>query len=196
MKRFTKAILPVLLLSTGVSGCSAAADYSTLRINSKGGLTQTIVEDWDQEQYDKNELETQITSDIASYGSAVQLDSIKVKDSSIVVRMTYADTDTYTAYNGVPLFEGSIAACQAAGYLLEGEFKNADGEAMDRTEVLNFDDTCTVLVFQEPVEVTVPGKIISYTSSLEMTGKRSVKAVQDEGSEEILLSAPVYVIYK
>ena len=67
---------------------------------------------------------------------------------------------------------------------------------MDRTEVLNFDDTCTVLVFQEPVEVTVPGKIISYTSSLEMTGKRSVKAVQDEGSEEILLSAPVYVIYK
>ena len=53
-----------------------------------------------------------------------------------------------------------------------------------------------VLVFQEPVEVTVPGKIISYTSSLEMTGKRSVKAVQDEGSEEILLSAPVYVIYK
>ena len=94
MKSFTKAILPVLLLSTVLSGCGAAVDYSTLRINSKGGLTQTIVEDWDQEQYDKNELETQITSDIASYGSAVQLDSIKVKDSSIVVRMTYADADT------------------------------------------------------------------------------------------------------
>ena len=60
MKRFTKAILPVLLFSTVLSGCGAAVDYSTLRINSKGGLTQTIVEDWDQEQYDKNELETQM----------------------------------------------------------------------------------------------------------------------------------------
>ena len=30
---------------------------------------------------------------------------------------------------------------------------------MDRSEVLNFDDTCTVLVFQEPVEVTVPGEV-------------------------------------
>lgn len=196
MRRFTKAVLPILLLSTVLGGCGATADYSSLRLNSKGGVTQTIVEEWDQEQYDKQELETQITSDIASYGSAIRLDSIKTGDTSIVVKMTYADVDTYTAYNNVPLFAGSIAACQAAGYLLEGEFKDADGEAMDRTSVLNMGDGCTVLVFQEPVEVTVPGKILSYSSTLEMTGKKTVKAVQDEGSEEILLSAPVYVIYK
>lgn len=196
MRRLKKAVLPILLISTVLSGCGASADYSSLRLNSRGGLTQTIVEDWDQEQYDKNELETQITLDIAAYGSAVHLDSIKTGDSTIIVKLTYDDVDTYTAYNNVPLFEGSISACQAAGYLLEGEFKDPEGETMDRTEVLNLGDGCTVLVFQEPVEVTVPGRIISYSSSLELTGKKTVKAVQDEGSEEVLLSAPVYVIYK
>lgn len=197
MRRFTKAVLPVLLISTTLCGCgAAAADYSSLSLNSKGGLTQTIVEDWDQAQYDKEELETQITSDIASYGSEIKLDSIKEGEASIVVKMTYADIDAYTSYNNVPLFEGSIADCQAAGYLLEGEFKDTDGEAMERTEVLNLGDGCTVLVFQEPLEVRVPGKIICYSASLELTGKKTVKAVQDEGSEEMLLSAPVYVIYK
>lgn len=196
MRLFTKAVLPVLILSTALTGCGAAADYSTLSFNKKGGVTQVIVEDWDQEQYDKNELQTQIETDIASYGSAVSLNSVKVTDTSVIVNMSYETVDAYTAYNKVPLFEGSISDCQAAGYLLEGEFKDASGEAMDRTSVLSLGKDCTVLVFQEPVEVKVPGKIICYSASLELSGKKQAKASLPEGSEDFLLEAPVYVIYQ
>ena len=196
MRLFTKAVLPVLILSTALTGCGAAADYSTLTFDRKGGVTQVIVEDWDQEQYDKNELQTQIETDIASYGSAVSLHSVKTTDTSVIVNMSYETVDAYTAYNKVPLFEGSISDCQAAGYLLEGEFKDASGEDMDRTSVLSLGKDCTVLVFQEPVEVKVPGKIICYSSSLELSGKKKAKASLPEESEDFLLENPVYVIYQ
>lgn len=195
MRLLKRAVVPVLILSTALTGCGASADYSSLSFNRNGGLTQVIVEDWDQEQYDKTELQTQIETDIASYGSAVSLDSVKTTDSSVIVKMSYESVDAYTAYNQVPLFEGSISDCQAAGYLLEGEFKDASGENMDRTSVLNLGNDCTVLVFQEPVEVKVPGKVICYSASLELSGKKQVKASLPEGSEDFLLSAPVYVIY-
>ncbi len=196
MRVLKKILLPLLVLSIAFTGCGTSADSSSLTLNKKGGLTQIIVEEWDQELYDKKELETQIQEDIQSYDGAIELNSIRTSSSAVTVKMTYQDTDTYMAYNNVTLFQGSISQCQAAGYLLAGDFQDASGETVDRTDVLSAGDSCSVLVFQEPVTVTVPGKILYCSSSLEILSKKQVKASLEEGSEDFLLESPVYVIYK
>lgn len=196
MKLIKKAILPILILSIALTGCGASADSSSLALSKKGVLTQTIVEEWDQEQYDKNELQQQIETDIQQYGQDIELNSIKVKDAAVTVKMTYQNLETYAQYNQVVLFKGTVAQCQAAGYLLEGEFKDTQGEDVNRTQVINIGDACTVLVFQEPVNVKVPGKILYYSSSLELVSGKEVKASLPEGSTGYLLSNPVYIIYK
>ena len=196
MKLIKKAALPILILSIALTGCGASADSSSLALSKKGVLTQTIVEEWDQEQYDKNELQQQIETDIQEYGQDIELNSIKVKDAAVTVKMTYHNLEAYTQYNQVTLFQGTVAQCQAKGYLLEGEFKDMQGEDVSRTQVINIGDACTVLVFQEPVNVKVPGKILYYSSSLELVSGKEVKASLEEGSTGYLLSNPVYIIYK
>ena len=48
MKLIMKALLPILILSIALQGCGASADSSSLVLNKKGVITQTIVEEWDQ----------------------------------------------------------------------------------------------------------------------------------------------------
>ena len=110
--------------------------------------------------------------------------------------MTYQDLASYVDYNQVTLFQGTVSQCQASGYLLEGDFKDAKGEPVDRTQVLNIGDKCVVLVFQEPLSVKIPGKILYCSSSLELVSAKEVKASLEENSEDFLLPNPVYVIYK
>ena len=196
MKLILKALLPILILSIALTGCSASADSSSLVLNKKGVITQTIVEEWDQEQYDKKELQDQIENQITEYGQKIELNSIKTKDGKITVKMTYQDLASYVDYNQVTLFQGTVSQCQASGYLLEGDFKDAKSEPVDRTQVLNIGDKCVVLVFQEPLSVKIPGKILYCSSSLELVSAKEVKASLEENSEDFLLPNPVYVIYK
>ena len=196
MKLIKRALLPIFILSVALTGCSALADSSSLVLNKKGVLTQTIVEEWDQEQYDKKELQEQIETEIKAYDQKIKLNSIRTKETKVTVKMTYQDLASYAEYNQVILFQGTVAQCQAAGYLLEGEFKTADGEAVDRTQVLNAGDACTVLVFQEPLSVKLPGRILYCSNSLEIISGKEVKASLEENSTGFLLSNPVYVIYK
>ena len=196
MKLIMKALLPILILSIALKGCGASADSSSLVLNKKGVITQTIVEEWDQEQYDKKELQDQIENQITEYGQKIELNSIKTKDGKITVKMTYQDLASYVDYNQVTLFHGTVSQCQASGYLLEGDFKDAKGEPVDRTQVLNIGDKCVVLVFQEPLSVKIPGKILYCSSSLELVSAKEVKASLEENSEDFLLPNPVYVIYK
>ena len=196
MKLIKKALLSILILSIALTGCSASVDSSSLVLNKKGVLTQTIVEEWDQEQYDKRELQEEIEAELKAYDQKIELNSIRTKDAKVTVKMTYQDLASYAEYNQVILFQGTVAQCQAAGYLLEGEFKTADGEPVDRTQVLNAGDTCTVLVFQEPLRVKFPGKMLYCSSSLEILSRKEVKASLEENSTDFILSDPVYVIYK
>ena len=196
MKLIMKALLPILILSIALTGCGASADSSSLVLNKKGVITQTIVEEWDQEQYDKKELQEQIETEIKAYDQKIELNSIRTKETKVTVKMTYQDLASYAEYNQVILFQGTVAQCQAAGYLLEGEFKTADGEVVDRTQVLNAGDECTVLVFQEPLSVKLPGRILYCSNSLEIISGKEVKASLEENSTGFLLSNPVYVIYK
>ena len=154
------------------------------------------MEEWDQEQYDKKELQDQIENQITEYGQKIELNSIKTKDGKITVKMTYQDLASYVDYNQVTLFQGTVSQCQASGYLLEGDFKDAKSEPVDRTQVLNIGDKCVVLVFQEPLSVKIPGKILYCSSSLELVSAKEVKASLEENSEDFLLPNPVYVIYK
>ena len=196
MKLIMKALLPILILSIALTGCGASADSSSLVLNKKGVITQTIVEEWDQEQYDKKELQDQIENQITEYGQKIELNSIKTKDGKITVKMTYQDLASYVDYNQVTLFQGTVSQCQASGYLLEGDFKDAKGEPVDRTQVLNIGDKCVVLVFQEPLSVKIPGKILYCSSSLELVSAKEVKASLEENAEDFFLPNPVYVIYK
>ena len=196
MKLIKKALLSILILSIALTGCSASVDSSSLVLNKKGVLTQTIVEEWDQEQYDKKELQEQIETEIKAYDQKIELNSIRTKETKVTVKMTYQDLASYAEYNQVILFQGTVAQCQAAGYLPEGELKTADGEAVDRTQVLNAGDECTVLVFQEPLSVKLPGRILYCSNSLEIISGKEVKASLEENSTGFLLSNPVYVIYK
>lgn len=196
MKLLKRVLLPVLIFSIILTGCGASAGHSSLSLSKKGVLTQTIVEEWDQQQYEKKELQEQIETEIQSFGQNIELNSIKTKDASVTVKMTYQNLESYAQYNQVTMFRGTVAQCQAAGYLLQGEFQDADGQPVDRTQVLNMGDACTVLVFQEPVSVKIPGKILCCSSSLEIISNKEVKASLEEGSTDVLLPNPVYVIYK
>ena len=69
--------MPFLLLL--LAGCGSSARETTLSLSKKGILTQTIVEDWDQDYYDQSELEKEMEAAVDA-NPKVTMKSFRIKN--------------------------------------------------------------------------------------------------------------------
>lgn len=186
MKRILFLMSFLLLL---LVGCGKTPEETTVSISKKGVITQTIVEEWDQANYDEAEFEADIEAQIEEYGTElVSLKSCEVKKNVITVVMEYATAADYAAFNGVQCFDGTIAEADAAGLIMNGTYYDTEGKETSQHKVLE-DSTERVLILNEPVAVEVPGAIVYVKDGVELLGKKKARitgqenaASQEEGS--------------
>ena len=180
-----------ILLFSGCKGTLPEDD--TISVDKKGRVTSTIVEDFDKEFYDAEELEGEIDEELAKYNQNFAADHIrkeafKVEDGTASLQLVFDEWKYYSDYTGLTLFAGTVSEAEEEGYDLSGEYLDADGSLTD-VETVSAGEDVHVLILEEAVKVQVPGKILAVSPSDNVTVTDSREAsVQEAGLS--------YIIYK
>lgn len=195
MRNWTK-ILMIMTVAGMLAGCGseAAPDRNTLSIQKDGTIRQTIVDQFEQEYYNIEELESlaQEKIDRSGSGERIVCESVKADGESIVVEMTYQTDNDYTDFNNRELFSGTVSEASAQGYVMK-DLVGPDGTAVSEEEVSSAGENRIVIVQTkagEALDVKVYGKIIYTSGNITFSDKKD--AVIEAGEADMIS----YVIFQ
>ena len=197
-----------------LAGCGAAdVTESTVELKRNGSIVEYTIEDFSESYYDSDELQSYIDSAVEEWSGAnegsVKVKRSEVEDGTAYLTIQYDSAETFSSFNGIECFAGSIVQAQSAGYDFDMDFAEIGGEADDGEsssveaeiqplvsgETVIEDDDLKVLIIRDHVNIRVPGKI-AYVSAdhVQVEGGNTVTADEDDGSadHDVLL----YVLYK
>ena len=108
-----------LLAGCGNGKSEPSADMDTVSINKDGTIEHMIIDWFNKEYYDIDELAAKAQEKIDSFNNGtdrIMLDSAEEKDGKIIVKMVYKTGDDYTQFNNRELFYGTVAEASAMGF--------------------------------------------------------------------------------
>ena len=195
MKKFISVCL--LCFCLFLAGCSEQVpEENTIAVDKKGVVTYTVVEDFEKDFYDAEELQGDIEKEIADYNQKFGSDPLTLKsfgaeEGKAVMQLQFAEARYYEEYYrefaGAELFVGTIGDAGKAGYHLEGELLGADGSLTDWSQIKE-PEKLKVLITNEALQVQVPGDIqyVSPSGSVTILGKKEA-AVSEEAGQACII---------
>lgn len=179
-----------------LTGCGSAgnAEMTTIEVEKDGSLTSMIVEDFEKEYYDAEDLKEYTLDIVAAYNAAeegrkVSVSKVEVKDGVVKLLMKYPNAADYTGFNGKEFFCGTVAEAYDNGIDLDVTLVDAIDHAnkVGKSEILQMGEK-KLVVLEEDVAVQVPGKILYISEGTELIEGKSVIAHPGDGR--------TYIIYK
>ena len=88
-------------------------EQDTISVDKRGRVTSTIVEDFDKEFYDAEELEGEIDEELAEYNQNFAADHIRIgsrlrsKTAVATLQLVFDESQYYADYTGLTLFAGT-----------------------------------------------------------------------------------------
>ena len=190
------AVLSLFLGTLALTACNAVEGESRVSLLKDGAVKATIVEDFDKSYYDKDELQQMILEEVVSYNrqlgeDAVSVDKVSVENGVARVEMTYADSESYAAFNDGVFFLGPVSEAQKAGYDLNKVFISSSDQLVTAgmSDILEMSDA-KILITDMKEPVVLDGKSVYVSSNVE-TDKKCKTVSFDETSDEM-----AYIIYK
>ena len=180
-------------------------DQNTIYVHKKGKIISAIVQKFEKEDDDAEELNAYVNERVEAYVSTHEKDSVKVEEFSVeegVARLNvqYAGYADYAALNEVELFAGTVPQALAEGYDFNDEFVKVEDGALGakatKDEIIALADY-KVVILSEKLDVKVDGTI-AYASAANtsLSAKDTVSITMPEDAmdgEELSLT---YIIYK
>ena len=177
MKSLKKIMIAVTLGAVCcLAGCNAEKDreITALVLQEDGSIAHTIVESFDRNYYDADELSAMADQKIGDYGGTVVCESVEVKDNKVIVKMTYGTGEDYTGFNNREFFGGTVEEAVAKGYRFEN-MEDKDGMSLSG-DIGNAHSQNHVLIVQtgagEELSVNVYGNILCVSSNVTISGKK------------------------
>ncbi|MBQ9513257.1 MAG: hypothetical protein IJR58_08695 [Lachnospiraceae bacterium] len=102
------ALLCVFLSATAGCGSVSAIDVTTIVLNDDGSVTSVVVEDFEADYYDVEELKAQVEEEAGAYNlrqgeDRVKLSECKADKGTVRLVMEYMAPEDYAAFNRVVL---------------------------------------------------------------------------------------------
>lgn len=196
MQKWKKTFMIVAVVC-GVTGCGLtekSPSMDTVSVQKDGTIKQTIVDQFDQNDYDAEELSAMAQEKINRYSDGagnIVCDSVEENNGQIVVMMTYQTGADYTDFNNRELFTGTVAEAMAEGYSLQDVVSN-NGTSLSESEVTAAGENHIVIVQTkegEKLDVNVYNKILYTSDNVTLSGKKD--AIID--AQEDMIS---YIIFQ
>ncbi len=177
-----------------LSGCGQKFEptESTLFVNSKGKVRSAVIESFEQDYYDFEELSGEVKERISEYcltmeGEPITLESIEKGEQEVTLFLTYETVEDYCTFNDLLLFSGTFAEAKAAGYI-PTELQSPEGEAVavDSVEL----NDLKVIVTEESIAIQTAGKIKYMSDNVTFIDKKLARAL------EAGVAHPAFVLYK
>lgn len=188
-----KTILIIMAAAGIVAGCgnfgTKAPEMSTISIQKDGKIQQTIVDQFERNYYDADELEKMTQEKIERFSDGKEniiCESVEENDGMIIVKMTYQTDSDYTDFNNRELFYGTVSDASAQGYSLP-DLVSKDGTSISETELSGISGNHVVIIQTaagEELDVNVYDKILYTSENITLSGKKD--AIIEAGEESML----------
>lgn len=194
MKRYIILCISILVLTCSLlAGCGESqadieTDYkeTTIRIDKKGSVSETIIEPFDKDYYDIDELKEEFLQDINEYNSSktdetVKLKSIKLENGNVNVQVEFASTEDYKNLVKEDLYYGTINDAYDSGYKMDIAMKGTkEGNKIGKVEIMGMKDK-EIVILSEHVKVSVPRNIEYVTANVEVLSEKEARVVSESG---------------
>ena len=201
----------VLVCALMLGGCGMLGEKplepteTALQMKKDGTVTETVIDQLDQNYYSSQELESMINSSVSEYnqskgGDVITIDSLSIENNQVNLTMTYASAQDYAEYNNVRFYNGSMLGAEMDGYLFYNQFRQVEKGTVTADDLSNEEalrhKEYQVLVTDTSHAVRVPGDVVYVSVNGTPTGPRDVAPVKDASAQTeglVLPSSAVYV---
>ena len=181
-----------LLCSVVLFGCgSTEKEITTITVEKDKSLTSTIVEAFDRDYYDTEDLKEYTLDAVAAYntasGGAVSVSKVEAKDGVVEVQMKYGNAQDYAGFNEKEFFVGTVAEAYDAGLDLDVLLQDISDKSRTagKNEILQMGEK-NLVVLEEEIAVEVPGKILYVSGGTEVLGTSRVVVHPGGGASYII----------
>jgi len=187
----------VLISVLGLPGCAKGdkATKNTLYIEKNGKVTGAIVERWDKDIYKEKELEEQINDEIESYNdlnkdASIKLKKFEIADKEAKVNLSYDSLDTYSDFNNVVAFNGTVKEAQEAGYEFTDELLSTGKKPAITIKEIDGSEEYGVVILSERQRVETGFEILYASSNVKVSKGSKTAVIEDKDSNN------AYLVYK
>lgn len=191
-----KSISLCLLLAGTIllTGCSQKFEptQSTIFVTSKGTVKSAIMESFEEEYYNFEELKNDVEKMVQDYcketsENAVVVESFTEENDAVTLMMQYETVQDYNDFNDMVLFSGTLLEAEDAGYI-PGELYDIEGQMVSLNEEEK--GALKVIVTEESISIQTSGKIKCVSDNVTILDSKLAKALE-AGVEH-----PAFVVYK
>ncbi|MCR5832255.1 MAG: hypothetical protein K6G67_08980 [Lachnospiraceae bacterium] len=171
-RSFLKICISFLIL-VFLCGCkNDEYDFAetTITVEKRGKVKESIVENFDKDYYNLEELKTEFTASVDAYNESIGGDEIKLrnielkKDSKIYVDLEFTGPSDYESFVGEKLFVGTVSDAYDNGYTMDVVLKGVEkGDKIDKLKIMSMADR-NIIIMSEHARIRT-FKDIAYVSA-------------------------------
>ncbi len=193
--------LCAMFVGCGKKDVNVPITVNAVEVTEEGRLVAYIVEDFDKDYYDINELKSMVDEEIAAYNTAkasmvTQEGSIPVivekvamaEDGSkkAVVALSFQNASLYADYMGKEAFLGTVSEAMAKGYVLDGMLNSVkNGDSLVGEQLKKSQDK-TILIIKDSVMVRTYNDVQYLSKNASLTEEGFVNA-QTQGELKYII---------
>lgn len=180
---FICMILMLIIIGCGKETVTFAEP--TLEVSKKGEFSQTIVENFDKEYYDIEELKNYINSEIKDCNNIlgergnVSLKDLHLEDGKIFATLVFDTMDSIETFNGGSYYYGSVNDAYDSGYSLDVNLKSViDGSIIGKNEIMDMKKK-HILIVPDSGIIKTYYKILYVSAAVETIDDKTVRVSSD-----------------
>ena len=171
-------VLTAGMALTGCAGPGQKTSETAVSVSKNGTIQSYISETFEQNYYDKDEMQQMILSEVASYnrqaGNAnISVEKVEVKDAQAIVQMSYASAKDYAEFNQVTFFLGTPEEAQMEDYDLNTVLSNVKNpqETIGEGDILAMKDA-RILITDTAENIDLYGKVLYASDNVTVSDNR------------------------
>lgn len=180
--KFLTAMLVIIMAAYFVTGCGDGssedgAEMDMLSVKKDGSIEQKIIDQFEMDYYDIDELAAKAQEKIDGYTEAegdIILQSAENNDGKIVVKMIYKSGEYYEQFNNREFFYGTVAEASAQGYSVKNVYGEDGAKLGDAKDIWNNHVVIIQTKKDEKIDVNVFDKIIYTSDNIVRAGNNDV----------------------
>ena len=181
------AVILIFAALLALGGCTSDEENfeeTTLTVQKRGKVTENIVESFNKDYYNIEELKGEFATAISDYNDSIgseeiQLKKIELKDQKVYVDLVFTGPSDYESFVGETLFVGTLSDAYDNGYSLDVTLKGVEkGDKIGKIQLMGMMDK-NIIILSEHVRINTFKDIAYVSANVDLIDSDSARVLSE-----------------